>query len=358
MKARWRRFLVFGFLAVVLAFASACRNEYSYYLPGGLEANRETRALFALLAQEKEVGENRFILIQQIANRLLAANQKEKLVLFLTTYVAEYPEDPYNAYYLGIVAAAYLDMQAAPMAVQYYQRILRNYPDLMVSGASLHFRCLQELLRLVQDPRERIGYYKELISRFSDSIDSGVNYYFLAKAYEDIGDWEQAMRVYQKFLNYPESEIPGFPRAHAKIREKVDFYYSDKSWTVDNLEHLVSEIREALQTHNIRQLAKYRAEANFFSMSWTQQDAASGEELEAPGSFDLGTLGAFLQSSRVIADDQLDVYSNSGEAYLRTTNWNYYIPTWYLYFRKVDYPPDPEINGRWEWAGIYLGERF
>jgi hypothetical protein len=24
----------------------------------------------------------------------------------------------------------------------------------------------------------------------------------------------------------------------------------------------------------------------------------------------------------------------------------------------VNYPPDPEINGRWEWAGIYLGDRF
>ena len=358
MKAHKQRFVTLGLLAAVMAFAVSCRQEYSYYLPGGLEANRETRALFNLLRQEKEVGENRFILLQQIANRLLAADEKEKLVLFLTTYVAEYPEDPYNAYYLGIVAAAYLDMQAAPMAVQYYQRILRNYPDLMISGSSLHFRCLQELLRLVQDPRERIGYYKELISRFSDAIDPGVNYYFMAKAYEDIGDWEQAIRVYQKFLNYPDSEIPGDSRAHAKIREKVEFYYSDKEWTVDNLDHLVSQIREALQKHDVRQLAKYRAEANFFSMSWSQQDMASEEELEAPSSFDLAALGAFLQSSRVIADDQLDVYSNSGEAYLRTTNWNYRIPTWYLYFRRVDYPPDPEINGRWEWAGIYLGEKF
>jgi hypothetical protein len=85
---------------------------------------------------------------------------------------------------------------------------------------------------------------------------------------------------------------------------------------------------------------------------------ATSEEVEARTSFDLGALGAFLQSSRVVADDQLDVYSNSGEAYLRTTNWNYRIPTWYLYFRRVNYPPDPEINGRWEWAGIYLGERF
>jgi len=354
---RWR-FGLAALATVVLALTAGCRRDYAYYLPSALEDNREARGLFKLLRQEKEVGENRFILIQQVANRLLGGDEKEKLVLFLTTYVEEYPEDPYNAYYLSIVAAAYLDMNAAPLAVEYYQRILKNYPDLLISGSSLHFRCLQELLKLVQDPRRRIDYYKELISRFAENIDPGVNYYFLATAYEDIGEWEQAIRVYQKFLNYPDAEIPGFPRAHAKIREKVDFYYSGKEWTVENLALLESEIRQALQAHNVRQLAKYRAEANFFTMSWSQQDVNVSEEVEAPTSFDLGALGAFLQSSRVVADDQLDVYSNSGEAYLRTANWNYRIPTWYLYFRRVDFKPDPEINGRWEWAGIYLGERF
>ncbi len=358
MMLRARGFSLAVLLAAVLAFSSGCLKEYSFYLPGRLEENRETRTLFKLLRQEEEVGENRFILIQQIANRLLAAGEKEKLQLFLTTYVGEFPSDPYNAYYLGIVAATYLEMQAAPMAVHYYQRILRNYPDLLIAGSSLHFRCLQELLALVQDPRERIGYYKELISRFADAIDPGVNYYYLAKAYEDIGDWEQAIRVYQKFLNYPDSVIPGFPRAHTKIWELVQFYYSDKDWTVDSLELLVSEVREALETNNFPKLARYWAKANFFTMSWSQQEAASGEELEAPGGFDLANLRSFLQSSRVVADDQLDVYSNSGEAYLRTKYWNYRIPTWYLYFRRVNYPPDPEINGRWEWAGIYLGERF
>jgi tetratricopeptide (TPR) repeat protein len=359
MNARLPSFLPVGLAALLAAAALAgCRKDYSYYLPSSFEQNRETRALFELLGRETAVGENRFILINQIATRLLNANEKERLILFLTTYVESNPEDPYNAYYLGIVAAAYKDLKAAPMAVEYYQRILKNYPDLLIAGNSIHYQCLQELLKLVQDPRRQIDYYKELISRFSDIIDPGVSYYFLAKAYEDIGDWEQAMRVYQKFLNYPEAEIPGFPRAHVKIREKVEFYYSDKEWTVDNLSQLVGDIREAIQSHNVRQFLKYRAKVNFFTMSWSQQDVSEFEEVEVSTSFDLGALGAFLQSSRVIADDQLDVYSNSGEAYLRTTNWNYRIPTWYLYFRKVDFRPEPDINGRWEWAGIYLGEKF
>jgi tetratricopeptide (TPR) repeat protein len=338
-------------LVAVFSLLTSCGDENSIFLVGSVEQTREMRALFSFLEREKDAGENRFIAIQQVGNRLLNAGEYEKLILFMTTYVEKNPTDPYNAYYLGIVAAAYRDMGAVPMAVHYYERILKNHPDLLLETGSLHFQCLQELLTLVREPNARIEYYKELISRFGDSIDLGATYYFLARAYEEVGEWEQAIRVYQKFLKYPETEIPGFPRVHSKVREKVEFYYSDKSWTVENLDQLVAEIKEAIRTRNTRRLLRYKAKANFFTMSWAQHESDDTVSLV----FDIG---AFLQSSRVQTDDTLDIDSNAGEAFLRTTRWSYRIPTWYLYFRKVDFKPDPEINGRWEWAGIYFGEKL
>lgn len=338
-------------MMAALSFISGCDRSSSYYLVGSLEHKRDIREFFRLLEKENEVGENRFIIIQQISNRLLKAGQPKKLVLFLTTYVENNPADPYNGYYLGIVAAAYRDMGAIPLAVHYQERILMSYPDLLISGSSLHYRCLQELVNMVEDPAYKIEYYKELISRFSEIIDPGVTYYFLAKAYEDTGEWEQAIRVYQKFLKYPDAEIPGTPNAHTHIREKVEFYYAGKEWTVDNLEHLEAEIRRAIVTRNARQLLKYKAKVNFFTRSWSQQEAEENAAM-------VFEIGAFLNTSRVVADAKLDIDSNSGEAFLRTTRWSYRIPTWYLYFRKVDFKPDPEINGRWEWAGIYFGEKL
>lgn len=61
--------------------------------------------------------------------------------------------------------------------------------------------------------------------------------------------------------------------------------------------------------------------------------------------------------NRIYYDKNLDESSNPNEAYLRTTGWSRYISTWYLYFRKINFPLDPEIHGRWEWAGIYFGEK-
>ncbi|MBA7607322.1 hypothetical protein ES703_14481 [subsurface metagenome] len=203
----------------------------------------------------------------------------------------------------------------------------------------------------MEEPHLKIQYYKELISRFSGIIDPGVTYYFLAKSYEEVGEWEQAIRVYQKFLKYPGVEIPGFQNAHAKIREKVEFYYAGKEWTVENLQSLVAEIRRAIAARNARGLLRYKARVNFFTRSWSQAEAV--ETLA-----NLFDISVFLHTSRVIADDKLDIDSHSGEAFLRTTRWSYRIPTWYLYFRKVDFKPDPEINGSWEWAGIYFGEKL
>ncbi len=336
----------------LLFYLSGCRDTYSYYLRGSLEQKQVLRRLFKLLEQqEEEVGENRFILVQQIANRLLGTGEREKAILFLTTYVEQNPRDPYNGYYLGVVAQSYKELAALPLAIHYYERILLNYPDLAVNGGSIHFSCLQEMINLVDEPEERIGYYKELISRFSENIDLGVAYYFLARAYEEVGQWEQAIRTFQKFLKYPEAEIPGSANAHARIREKVDFYYSDKSWAVENLQTLVEEIKRAIRTRNTRRLLTYQAKVNFFTMSWSQAEADEHGAL-------IFDIGSFLHTSRVTANPELDIDSNAGEAFLRTTRWSYRIPTWYLYFRKVNFKPDPEINGRWEWAGIYLGEKL
>ena len=191
---------------------------------GSLEENREMRTMFDLLEVEEKPGENRYILIQQISNRLIQAGEMHRAIYFLTTYAEQNPGDPYNGYYLGIVAEAYRDLGALPMAIHYYKRILMNYPDLLVSGNSIHFRCLQELILLVDDPGEKITYYKELIARFSDIIDPGITYYFLAQAYEEVGEWEQSIKAYQTFLKYHEVEIPGFPHAHVKIRQKVEVY--------------------------------------------------------------------------------------------------------------------------------------
>ncbi|MEW5817081.1 MAG: hypothetical protein AB1798_17005, partial [Spirochaetota bacterium] len=123
----------------------------------------------------------------------------------------------------------------------------------------------------------------------------------------------------------------------------------DKNWTMQNLDELVKQIKGAVYNVSANQLAKSMAKVNFFTRSWEQKEA------EGEADF-IYHLNAFLNPS-VWTAPALDKNSNAQEAYLKTEGWSFRISTWYLYFRKINFPADPERHGQWEWAGIYFGEK-
>ena len=160
-----------------------------------------------------------------------------------------------------------------------------------------------------------------------------------------------AVKTYSKFLPYFGSSIPGYPDALQYARSIVEFYNSPKDWAYENLDDLVRDVETALDTGSAAKLGKIRAKVNFFSMSWHQDEGDANSQV-------LFDFAALMAGSRVSHDPVLDPSSNTREAYLRTWGWSDRVTTWYLYFRKINFPADPEIHGRWEWAGIYFGEKM
>jgi tetratricopeptide (TPR) repeat protein len=325
------------------------KPSWHHYLAGSKAQQEELKQLFTTLSEE-ESPENRFILIQEIIKVLNSTSRKELLNLFLTTNVERNPGDPFNAYYLLIVAQQYKQNGAFPFAVHYYERILRNYSDLLVRGRSVHYLCLTSLIEIGGSADIMVSYYKELLGRFEKEIDKGPIYYYMAKAYEDLGEWDLAMQAYRQFLQYPDARVPGAPDAIERVRPIVEFYdYKNKDWTTETLEELVAQLTYAVRNRNSRLLTRYRTKVNFFAVSWEQDKTIADAEF-------LADLGSFM-NQRISYAAKLEGDSNNREAYLRTTGWSYRIPTWYLYFRRIHFPADPDIHGRWEWAGIYLGEK-
>ena len=362
-------------LAVILLLFSGCRNPrdwlynrfldpVNYYIVGSTQERAQLRKLFAETELRKGDYESSLTVMQQIIRLLHNADQKEKLNLFLTAYVENNPEDPFNAYYLLIVSQNYHESGAYPFAIHYYEQILKNYPDLLVQGESVHNVCLKHLIQMVEEPEIRINYYKELMARFSeenplspdlDLIDKGPVYYYMAKTYEELGEWELAIQAYRNFLQYPECKIPGVPQAHTEINDMIAFYdYRDKSWIMDSLDELTKYVQWAVVGKNSSRLNRYRAKVNFFAIAWEEEANKTSQMEEIEGFY--SDLGIFM-TSRLRCADALDPDSNLQEAYLQSWGWSFRIPTWYLYFRKISFPADPEINGKWEWAGIYLGEK-
>jgi len=272
------------------------------------------------------------------------------MIAFLTTHVQRFPGDTTNGYYLTLVGELYQDEGAPSLARQYFRRALLSYPDVAIRSVPVHRVAINRLLELVKEPEERIHYLRYLQQQYPDRIDRGLTAYYLGKAYEADARWAEAYESYREFLAYPETRIPGEPNAYQNTSRRLAFFDSRRDWTYENLDDLVARIKNALWTQNPAALLRNRARENFFTMSWEQEVDDANSEIPT---FDIAI---FLRRSRVRYAEELDISSNANEAFLRTWGWSHRIPTWYLYFRRVNFPADPEIHGNWEWAGIYFGE--
>jgi tetratricopeptide (TPR) repeat protein len=288
--------------------------------------------------------------VNKIAGEYGRLKEYPRLINFLGGWMGRYPDDPYAAYYLLMTAYAYTQQEADEVAFLYYNLIVKNYPDLLVKGESIQFIALNRLITLADNQEQLIWYYEELLSRFSGKTDPGVLYFRLGQAYEKTGDWNKAIQAYTQFLPYYGSAIPGFPDAYTYARRFVDFNNSSKDWTFESLPALLKNIQDALDTGNSRLLWSYRAKVNFFARSWGQEDEDNAGMAEF-------TIVDFMRGSHIRYAPKLDDTSNANEAYLRTWGWYQYISVWYFYFRKIYFPLNPDIHGRWEWAGIYYGEK-
>lgn len=342
-------------ICVMLFFflLSGCDTRNSSFLVGSGQTRKELRSLLQNLENDENAPETRFIINNQIINIYFEFAAYQKMNLFLTTYVKMHPNDQYNAYYLLLVAENYRTAGAYPFAIHYFERVLKNYSDLLLEGdRSVHYICLTNLVTMVHEPEIRVNYYKELLERFWDNIDRGATYYHLANTYEELGKWDLAMQHFKEYLKYPETIISGNPNAQDQVASAVAFYdMPKKGWTEASLETLVGRIRNAIWSKNVRRLNSMRSGVSFFVRAWEEED--STQELGL-----LNDLTIFFEQGKTIRSSAtLDRDSNEREAYLRTTGWGHRIPTWYLYFRMVDFPADPDIHGEWEWAGIYLGEK-
>ncbi len=338
-------------MAGTALLAGSCASPRSLFVAGSRSEKIQLRELFALIDSGKLDSIERFAAVRQVSSILLRQKEFGRLTLLLTELSSERPDDPYVAYYL--YAAAYIyDLEASnPIAALYYDRIVKNYPDLEVDGASIHYQSLRRLIETVDSPERRIEYYKDLIARFPERVEMGSILFLLGKEYEKVGEWDLAVKTYAKFLPYFGSTIPGYPDAFQYARNVVDFSNSPKDWTYEDLGVLVDKVKAALAAGDPWKLRSYRAKVNFFAMSWHQDESDVNSQV-------LFDFSEFMSGGRVYSAAGLDPSSGPRDAYLKTWGWSERISTWYLYFRKIYFPADPEIHGRWEWAGIYFGEKM
>jgi len=271
-------FYIFVTLFLTFCLSVSCGRQTQdteidpYFITSSKDTKEHFMDLFKLLKSEKGNSEGEAAVTRAIAASFAKQKDYERLIHFLNNRVINNPNDPYNGYYLLMAAYAYMQLDSEPIAVLYFDLIIKNYPDLTINDESIHLVCLKHLIELNTNPKQLAFYYQELISRFPEKIDLGAAYFMLGQACESIGDWNGAIQAYSKYLPYADSIIPGFPNADIYAKRQVDFSKSPKDWTFESLPALRFAVEEALETGNARALRRCQAKVNFFTRSWEQME--------------------------------------------------------------------------------------
>ncbi|MBN2617529.1 MAG: hypothetical protein JXR64_04380 [Spirochaetales bacterium] len=343
-------------ITLVIIFLFSCNNkDYKYYIDSKNPKHEELKKLFPLLNKYTDYDGNRFTVMDKIITNMIKNSEPGDLRLFITDYINNNQNDPYITYYLLSLASSYLINGENNLAIPLLHKSVMLYKDLIINGESTHLNALQTLVGLTADDNMKIVYYKKIINEHSDRVNLGEIYYYLGKTLDKVEKWDEAIKAYEKYLDYPYTTIKSEPSARDNTLQKVGFYYSDKTWVVKDLDTLVQRVKYAISTKNATQLDRYRA-YDFFIINWKSKfsDLKSSYPMES----------YVLTNMNLKTGNELDPMSTENEAYLAVNGspWSssiwYVYPTWYFYFRKVDFPKDPEIHGGWEWEGIYLGEKL
>lgn len=342
----------FLFIACAVFLLFSCRKSAN--VTSFKEYNEEQATLFSMLKNGEVYGDLRFSVMNKIVKNMAEEGDNLSLEYFLSDWTNTHPDDEYNSYWLFLTAYSYLEDGADSLAEYYFERIINNTQDLLLDGRSIHLTSLQNLIRISDTPANKITYLNKLLENFGDRINQTEVLFRLAVEYGREGDWEDAIKSYEAFLEREDAsttQIQGFPNAYTEARQLVALNNSSKDWTFETLDDLVAAVKRAITNYDWRALDRCKAKVNFFAMSW-RQDETDANALET------FSMRSFMRGNRIRFNENIDPSSTPEEAYLRTTGWSNYVNVWYLYFRKINFPLDPAIHGRWEWAGIYFGEKL
>ncbi len=191
--------------------------------------------------------------------------------------------------------------------------------------------------------------YNVLLTNYKNIIDVPYTLYEFSELYKKELDITNALKIMKEIIKnagntvYINEKISIYD-----IKREIYYHTSKKQWIYQDLETLINNIKDAIQKRDKSALEFYISRNDFLVELFQKESKIkwSYNQLEIQKKW----------VTRIDFSNKLEEFSNSNEAYLRTSNWGFIeVRVWYFYFKKVNYPYDTKINNGWEWAGIYLG---
>ncbi len=335
-------------LYFVLFFIS-CEGYYNN-LSSPIDRNRKTAALLL----RKPVNNDITDLILW-ANNLKIVSEEQKIEESLIDYLGVLSlkeEEPFKSYLNFLVSQIYWEKENIESSLLYLSKIDRSAYNLQYDYMPIGLISSQRVIKSNISPYSHIeAAFLTISVDFADFIDVPLFKKEFAEFYRSNYRIDKAVVLMEEIIamSNKNQAIKNIIDLRA-MKNDIWFYRSSKDWIYKDLEELVSKIQKAVQARNELLLSRYVSKTSFEGRLWSKEKTMvySYRDIYISNKW----------NRNIVFSTKLEDFSSETEAYLKTTNWNFsYLQTWYLYFKKVDYPYDNRINGGWEWKGIYFGER-
>lgn len=192
--------------------------------------------------------------------------------------------------------------------------------------------------------------YLLLLDEYNELIDIHYTMAELTGFYQEHLEMDDAIAMMKKILKTANKSSLSAAQLQ-EMRNEIYFYNLKKLWVHQNLETLIKNIEKAIKRKNSKLLWRYVSKRKFDVELFQKKDQKRWTYSE---------LGIHRRwNNRIVFAKKLEDFSSENEAFLRTDNWTFpQMRTWYFRFNKIFYPYDKDINGSWEWSGIYFGNPF
>lgn len=264
----------------------------------------------------------------------------------LKQHIDKYPTDIYNSRYLSMIGDLYIKQGAEQQALIYYTKSITSSDNNM--SPIIDFDKISLLANLEPDLRGKIKYNNILLSKYNSRIDRAKLLYEQGTLYDKLSLWNDAYNMYATLL---QENYFVLHKKDQKFFETAFFRYKRRNSKPTPTWASISEAKRAL-LNAIYSKVSSRVRAlqapGFFTAHWQEPVIDSNAQIP---SFNIV---AILINSNFRADSKTSSYGNGTEVLWRTYGWER-VSTWNMVFRKIQQPDTIELNGRWEWAGIYFG---
>ncbi len=277
------------------------------------------------------------------------SDKKNELSQLFISAAYSTKDEVFSGYLFYLISDIYLRSDAKYLALYYMLKVDESVYDLDVEGYKLGYLLGLKCLKIDGYPEVKKEFYKKLINRYPDMVDMAQLYFDLAELYKNQYEMNLALNYYERLLDmYSKGKIEDDRFNLSRIRENVGFYKNSKTWIYKDLNELIDKIKYAIDSRNQDLLYQYVPNSGFKVCFFKSSDNRN---------WTLRELGIARWWGRQISfSSKVEEFSNENEIYIETTNWSFpQLHSWYFYFKKIDYPYDDNINGGWEWKGIYFG---